>query len=173
MRARCVVFVEPIALYHTRDLYDDGDEQWLAPYQPAGAVPIGSARTYGDGTDLTILTFGNGVPMSLRVARRLAGRDIDGPRGRPAVAGARSRSTDMLRRGRARPAVCSWWTRRGAAEGSARASSPRSSITAIAGALARVAGDDSFIPLGDAALHVLLCEDTIEAAALELVEGRR
>ena len=37
----------------------------------AGTVPIGRARTYGDGTDLTILTFGNGVRMSLRVARRL------------------------------------------------------------------------------------------------------
>ena len=33
------------------------------------AVPIGRARTYGDGTDLTILTFGNGLRMSLRVAR--------------------------------------------------------------------------------------------------------
>ena len=26
------VFLEPIALYHTRDLYDDGDDQWLAAY---------------------------------------------------------------------------------------------------------------------------------------------
>ena len=34
-------------------------------------MPIGRARTYGDGTDLTILTFGNGLRMSLRVARRL------------------------------------------------------------------------------------------------------
>ena len=29
------VFLEPIALYHTRDLYEDGDDGWLAPY-PAG-----------------------------------------------------------------------------------------------------------------------------------------
>jgi 2-oxoisovalerate dehydrogenase E1 component len=32
----------------------------------------------------------------------------------------------------------------------------------------RVASRDSFIPLGDAALEVLLSEDTIEAAALKL-----
>ena len=64
------VFLEPIALYHTRDLYDEGDDGWLAAYPTAG-VPIGRARTYGDGTDLTILTFGNGLRMSLRVARRL------------------------------------------------------------------------------------------------------
>jgi 2-oxoisovalerate dehydrogenase E1 component len=33
----------------------------------------------------------------------------------------------------------------------------------------RVASEDSFIPLGDAALEVLLSEDTIEAAARKLV----
>ena len=36
------------------------------------------------------------------------------------------------------------------------------------GAVDRVASSDSFIPLGDAALEVLLSEDTIEAAALKL-----
>ncbi len=69
------LFLEPIALYHTRDLHDDNDGGWLAPY-PESGVAIGRARTYGDGTDLTILTFGNGVRMSLRVARRLAAADI-------------------------------------------------------------------------------------------------
>ena len=64
------VFLEPIALYHTRDLHNDGDDGWLAADGSAG-VAIGRARTYGDGTDLTMLTFGNGLRMSLRVARRL------------------------------------------------------------------------------------------------------
>jgi 2-oxoisovalerate dehydrogenase E1 component len=55
------VYLEPIALYHTRDLHDDGDEQWLAPYpDPTNwsehHVRIGRARTYGEGTDLTIVT---------------------------------------------------------------------------------------------------------------------
>jgi 2-oxoisovalerate dehydrogenase E1 component len=36
------------------------------------------------------------------------------------------------------------------------------------GAVERVASRDSFIPLGDAALEVLLSEDTIEAAAIKL-----
>ncbi len=39
------------------------------------------------------------------------------------------------------------------------------------GAVDRVASKDSFIPLGDAALHVLLSEDTIEAAAIKLVRS--
>jgi 2-oxoisovalerate dehydrogenase E1 component len=36
------------------------------------------------------------------------------------------------------------------------------------GVVDRVASKDSFIPLGDAALEVLLSEDTIEAAAIKL-----
>ena len=41
------------------------------------------------------------------------------------------------------------------------------------GAIARVTSEDSFIPLGDAALHVLLSEETIEHAALSLVATER
>ena len=71
------LFLEPIALYHERDLHAEGDGGWLAPYRPpsewaADHVPIGQARTYGDGTQLTIITFANGLRMSLRVAARLA-----------------------------------------------------------------------------------------------------
>src|SRR5262249_62386413 len=35
------VFLEPIALYHERDLHEPGDGEWLAPYQPPwrGAPP--------------------------------------------------------------------------------------------------------------------------------------
>ncbi|KGI67929.1 thiamine pyrophosphate-dependent enzyme [Mycolicibacterium rufum] len=164
------LFLEPIALYHTRDLYEAGDDLWLA--RDSGAVvPIGETRTYGDGRDLTILTFGNGVPMSLRVARRLAGQDI-------AVRVVDLRwlaplpVTAMLADAEATGRVLVVdETRRsgGVSEGV---------VTTLVdhgytGALARVASHDSFIPLGDAALHVLLDENTIEAAAVALVEGRR
>ncbi len=73
------VFLEPIALYHARDAAADGDGGWLAPYPPpgdwaAGHVPAGRARVYpgpGGAADLSIITFGNGLRLSLRVARRL------------------------------------------------------------------------------------------------------
>ena len=74
------VFLEPIALYHTRDLHKQGDNEWLAPYaaaRPSG--PASTCRSAAPGptrsaapTDLTIVTFGNGLRMSLRVAARLA-----------------------------------------------------------------------------------------------------
>ncbi len=76
---RVVVFVEPIALYMTKDLHDAGDGQWLCTYPPpTQAIPLGEGRVYPSGADeagreddLTILTFGNGVYMSLRAAREL------------------------------------------------------------------------------------------------------
>ena len=98
------LFLEPIALYHTRDLHDDDDEQWLATY-PAAGVAIGRARTYGDGADVTILTFGNGLRMSLRVARRLASDRHRCARRRPAMAGAAA-GRGHAPRGRMPPAGC-------------------------------------------------------------------
>ncbi|MGH3098886.1 MAG: thiamine pyrophosphate-dependent enzyme [Streptosporangiales bacterium] len=166
------VYLEPIALYHTRDLHADGDSGWLAPYAPpeewANAhVPLGRARTYGDGGDLTMVTFGNGLAMSLRVAAHLASSGINAR-----VVDLRwlapLPTEDLLREARATGRVLVVdETRRtgGASEGI---------LTALIdagydGDLARVASEDSFIPLGDAAYHVLLDEPTIEHAARDLV----
>jgi 2-oxoisovalerate dehydrogenase E1 component len=159
------VYLEPIALYHVRDLYDGGDDQWLAPY-PTDAVAIGRARTYGDGTDLTIVTLGNGVPMSLRVARRL---EADGISTR--VVDMRWLAplpvADVVREANATGrtlVVDETRATGGVSEGVLAALVDHG----YAGALARVASEDSFIPLGDAALTVLLSEERIDAAARKL-----
>jgi 2-oxoisovalerate dehydrogenase E1 component len=170
------VFLEPIALYHTKDLHEDGDELWLAKYpNPTQAtdhvVPIGRARTYGDGTDLTILTYSNGLHMSLRVVRRLERENI-GTRVVDLRWLAPLPIQDILGEARATGRVLVVdETRRsgGVAEGV---------VTALVdagytGPLARVTGEDSFIPLGDAALHVLVSEDAIEAAAVKLTQVNR
>jgi 2-oxoisovalerate dehydrogenase E1 component len=159
------IYLEPIALYHTRDLYDDGDERWLATHPGPATVQIGRSRTYGDGMDLTILTFGNGVHMSLRVARRLerigiAARVVDLRWLAPLPA------ADMLREATAtgRVLVVDETRRTGGVGEGVLATLLEQGFT---GAVDRVASEDSFIPLGDAALEVLLSEETIEAAALE------
>ncbi|HEX3545706.1 MAG TPA: thiamine pyrophosphate-dependent enzyme [Mycobacterium sp.] len=163
------VFLEPIALYHTRDLYDDGDEGWLARYPDAG-VPIARARTYSDGTDLTILTFGNGLRMSLRVARRLESLGV-----RARVVDLRWLAPlpveDMMREASVTGRVLIVDETRktgGVGEGVLAALLEHG----YSGAVDRVASMDSFIPLGDAALEVLLSEETIEAAAVKLAQGR-
>ena len=161
------IFLEPIALYHTRDLYEDGDGGWLSQRANDVDTTIGAARTHGNGEDLTIITFANGVPMSLRAAKRL--RRTHGIDAR--VIDLRWLAPlpikDIVREARATGRVLIVdETRRSGGVGQAV-------LTALIdngfkGDLARVASDDSFIPLGDAALHVLLGEDAIEHAAVML-----
>ena len=68
---RVCAYLEPIALYMTKDLYDSGDGQWQFAYPaPGEAMQLGEGRVYDDkADDLVIFTFGNGVPMALRSAR--------------------------------------------------------------------------------------------------------
>jgi 2-oxoisovalerate dehydrogenase E1 component len=163
----CVV-VEPIALYHERDLATSGDGGWTATYAApdgwrAEHAPVGRARTWGAGRDLTIATFGNGLRMALRVAIRLRGEGL-GVR----VVDLRwlvpLPIEDVLREGRA--------TGRLLLVDETRASGGISEglVTGLLeagfdGRLARIAGDDSFIPLGAAASLVLVSEQDVENGA--------
>ena len=161
------VFLEPIALYHTRDLHEDGDELWLgAP--GTEHVPVGAAYTHRGGDDLTIVTWANGLRMSLRVARRLLERGIGvnvvdlrwlAPLPmdevlHEATATGRALVVDETRR------------TGGVGEGVVA----ELLDAGYAGRLARVVSKDSFVPLGDAAGLVLLSESEIEAAALALLD---
>jgi len=71
---RVVAFVEPIALYMTKDLHADGDGGWLCEFPPPGeAIPLGECCVYDEeSNDLTIVTYANGVYLSLRAGRTLA-----------------------------------------------------------------------------------------------------
>ena len=73
---RVCVFLEPIARYHTRDLLEDGDGEWTAPTSPPDAAhactPLGEVGLHGEGRDVLLVTFGNGVHLSRRAAATLA-----------------------------------------------------------------------------------------------------
>jgi|HubBroStandDraft_1064217.scaffolds.fasta_scaffold08737_3 2-oxoisovalerate dehydrogenase E1 component len=166
------VFLEPIALYHQRDLYSRGDSGWLAGYDPPwlwtlGHAPVGQGRVYGEGTDLLIVTFGNGVRMSLRAAARLAEQGI-GCRVLDIRWLSPLPADDLIREAELTGAVLvADETRQtgGVAEGI---------VTALidagfAGRINRVTSADSFIPLGTAASTVLLSQADIEAAARDLM----
>ncbi|GAA1532884.1 thiamine pyrophosphate-dependent enzyme [Kribbella lupini] len=156
------VYLEPIALYHRRDLHEDGDAAWLAPY-PTEHVPLGKARTYGDGEDLTLVTFGNGVPMSLRVAERLPGVRVLDLRWLAPLP-----LDDLLREAQAtgRVLVVDETRRSGGVSEGVLAALVDAGFT---GRMSRVTSEDTFVPLGAAAQHVLLSEETIEKAARDLL----
>jgi 2-oxoisovalerate dehydrogenase E1 component len=70
---RVVAWLEPIALYMTKDLHEPKDNQWLFEYPaPDRAIAIGDGRIYDpNAKDLLIISYGNGVLMSLKVAKKL------------------------------------------------------------------------------------------------------
>ena len=166
------VFLEPIALYHTRDLHTAGDGGWRAAYQPpqewaAGHVPMGRGRRHGTGTDLTIVTSGNGLRLSLRAAAQLAAEGI-GCRVLDLRWLALLPAADILREADVTGRVL-------VADETRRTGGISEAVLAVltdagfGGRAARVASEDSFVPLGDAANTVLLSQRQIEVAARKLL----
>jgi 2-oxoisovalerate dehydrogenase E1 component len=165
------VYLEPIALYHERDLHEQNDRGWLGDYAPDEEVPIGSARLHGNGADLTMVTFGNGLRMSLRVARKLAAQGIGArvldlrwlaplPLNDIRLAAARTGRVLVVDETRHSGGV---------GEGVITALAE----AGFAGSVVRVSSEDSYIPLGPAADQVLLGAEQIEKAALELIAEPR
>ncbi|MCH9688890.1 MAG: MFS transporter [Deltaproteobacteria bacterium] len=161
------VMLEPIALYNTRDLHEEGDGLYQSTYQhDAPSIPLGQARRYGEGNDLLLVSFANGVRMSRRVAKRLAAQGVDA-----SVLDLRWLAPlpidDLLREANAvgRVLVVDETRRSG---GVSEGVIAQLVDAGFEGTLRRVTSLDSFIPLGPAADLVLLGEDDIERAALAM-----
>ncbi len=164
---RVCAFLEPIALYMAKDLHEPGDGGWLTSYPPPEqAMVLGEERVYeADATDLVVFTFGNGVPMSLRAARRIGQahgwkvRVVDLRWLVPLNEAAIARHAGECRR----ILVVD--------EGRRSAGVGEGIITAIVEAgcgdkpLRRVVGADTFTPLAGAAFLVIPSDDEIVAAA--------
>jgi 2-oxoisovalerate dehydrogenase E1 component len=69
---RIVIFIEPIALYMTKDLYEEGDAHWLSAYpEPKEKIAFNEIGVYGKGKDLVIITYGNGYYLSRQAEKEL------------------------------------------------------------------------------------------------------
>lgn len=168
---RVVAFLEPIALYMAKDLHHERDGLWQFPYPPPGhAVLLGEGRVYNPkATDLLIITYGNGVPMSLRAAQRLeaatsaAVRVLDLRWLKPLNTRLIARHASTV----GKVLVVDEGRRTGGiAEEIFTAIDEHSSPGVFK---RRITGEDTYIPLGSAANLVLPTEDDIfEAAAVML-----
>ncbi|MGI8575408.1 MAG: thiamine pyrophosphate-dependent enzyme [Egibacteraceae bacterium] len=169
---RVVVFLEPIALYHEKDRYTEGDGGWLSDYPPPGSAllpgEVGVHRP--EARDVLVVSYANGLRMALRAARRLSEQQ-----------GIEARVLDLR-----------WlaplpWTEieehaqecggvlvadecRATGGGIADAVIARLAETGYDRPLASVRSADSFVPLGPAAETVLLSETEIVDAAVALTE---
>ncbi|MBC9955621.1 thiamine pyrophosphate-dependent enzyme [Yimella sp. cx-51] len=168
---RVCVLLEPIALYHLRDI-KAGDGRlaadYTAPADWAGdQARLDEGQELGGGPDALVVTFGNGVPMSVRVADSLRAQ------GGPDVSVFNLRwitplpVEHLMRVAASFPhVVVVDETRHSGGVG-------ESVVSALVeggyqGQIQRVASVDSFVPLGPAADTVLLSEDDIARALKEV-----
>lgn len=166
---RVVVFLEPIALYPMRDLHEEGDKGWMHLYpSPDQRIGLGEMGQHGDGTDLAIVTYGNGTYLSMQAQKTLEEQGIKtrvidlrwlSPLPEDALVVLVSDCEHVLIVDECR-----------------RSGSPSEAIyTALAEAgqpsLARITADDCFIATGPAYAATLPSRDGIIAAAKTLVEG--
>ena len=172
VNGRVVAWLEPIALYMAKDLYAPQDGRWLFDYPaPGSAVPLGAARVYQPrAKDLAIVAFGNGVPMALRVARRLEketgtkSRVVDLRWLKPLNAGEIAKHAAACRR----VLVVDEGRRTGGIAEEIFTAIDELCVEPVK--KARIAGADCFIPLGDAANLVLVQETDVYEAARRLLD---
>ena len=171
---RVVLFLEPIALYQTRHLHVQGDNLWRYPYPPPGdAVEIGQARVYpATDPDLTIVSWSNGLWRSLQAAKilstqhRISAQVIDlrwlSPLDVETVVnfGTRSGRILIVDEGRASGGV---------SEGLMAGILDATTKATVHPQIRRYCGQDSFIPLGPSAEHVMPSTDGIVTRSVEMV----
>ena len=69
---RVVIFVEPIALYTKKDLYEPGDNKWAFRYpEILDETKVGEFSQYGNGKALTIISYGNGLYLSIQAKKEI------------------------------------------------------------------------------------------------------
>lgn len=172
---RVVVFLEPIALYMTRDLHEPKDGLWTFPYAAPGSggdIGLGEIGRHGDGTDIAIVTYGNGYYLSRQAEKILADSH-----------GVRARVIDLrwlapLAEEALLAAIAPCGRVLIVDECRVTGSQSEALVTLIAERAAnrpqvrRITADDCFIPLGRAATATLPNRDEIVAAVLDMLAKR-
>jgi 2-oxoisovalerate dehydrogenase E1 component len=167
---RVVVFLEPIALYHEKDLCADGDGGWLSSYPPPPSVllPGDVGVDEPNAHDVLIVSYANGLRLSLQAARQL--REQHGVRARVLdLRWLNPLPLEAVRRHAAecgRVLVVDECRRTGG--GIADALIADLAEHAFDGDLRSVRAVDSFVPLGPATAAVLVGTDQIVSQALAL-----
>ncbi len=164
------VFLEPIALYMTKDLHEERDGLWLNKYPSFDEhIAVGEGLVCREGKDITILSYANGLWMSLRVAKRLEAQGIDctvvdlrwlNPLPEALIVETANKTGNVLIVDECRKTG-------GMAEPIMALLAEKTTGLNIQ----RVAGWDTYIPLGDAANLVLVQETDIEQSIRTMLKG--
>ena len=164
---RVVVFIEPIALYPMRDLHEAKDGAWMRSYpSPDQRIALGDVGVHGEGTDLAIVTYGNGRYLSTQAQAELHNQGVNArvidlrwlaPLPKDALLAATKECSRILIVDECRTT------------GSQSEGLMAMFHEAGTSQLARVVAEDCFIPTGPAYAATLPSKDSIVAAALRLI----
>lgn len=168
---RVVIFIEPIALYTTHDLFEKGDGKWASVYQSPDIdkqINKCEAGVWGGGQDLCIITYGNGYYLSRKAVRTLQEQyNIDlciidlrwlAPVDESTVLNTSSKCKHIL--------IVDECRRTGSISEALITLLVENNIQKP---MSRVTAEDSFIPLGNAANLVLPSVESIIESALRLL----
>ncbi len=173
-KQRVVVFLEPIALYMTKDLHQEGDGLWTFDYQQAEPQTnerdnAMSVSVFGDGQTLCILTYGNGYYLSRQAEQILAEQGIKCrvvdlrwlmPLDKDGIIEQVNACQHVL--------IVDECRQTGSISEEIMALLMEQCPDKASSDIRRVCAQDSFIPLGSAAYHVLPSKEEIVNAAIEL-----
>ncbi|MBA2657633.1 MAG: MFS transporter [Tatlockia sp.] len=165
---RIIVFLEPIALYMTKDLHEVGDNGWLFNYPPLEhTIATGEVGVFGQG-ETVILSYANGYYLARQAAKileeehRIKVKIIDlrwlSPLPTDAILKEVTTSKRVLI----------------VDEGRKSASLSEGLMTLLLEEVShpikikRITGEDCFIPLGNAWQYLLPSRDSIITAVLDL-----
>ena len=165
-RSAVVVFIEPIALYMTKDLTEKGD--WLHSYpHPDEQMPFGETHFHGDrDADTLVITYANGYYLS-----RQACADLAAEGHRTGILELRFLSPlneeAILEAARGRKSVVVVDECRATGSISEQICTLLTQLGKDCPQLSRVCGEDTFIPLGTAWEYVLPSRQSIYDAVKE------
>ncbi|WP_058523435.1 thiamine pyrophosphate-dependent enzyme [Legionella birminghamensis] len=170
---RVVVFLEPIALYMTKDLHENGDNGWLSEYPAVNEIiEYGDVGVFGEG-DTVILTYANGYYLSRQAAKVLRDQhqiktkivDLRWLSPLPAKSILRelvkAKRVLIVDEGRRSASISEGLMTLLSEEASSRLK------------VKRITGEDCFIPLGTAWQYLLPSKESIVEAVLDLNSVKR
>lgn len=165
---RVMVFLEPIALYMTKDLHEAGDSGWLFDYpSPDERIELGEVGVFGEG-DTVILSYANGYYLSRQAAKILSEQHaiqvkvVDLRWLSPLPIEAILREVSQAKR----VLIVDEGRRSGSLSEALMTLLIEQASPNLK--LQRLTGEDSFIPLGNAWQYVLPSRDQIVTAVLAL-----
>ncbi|KGJ89389.1 dehydrogenase E1 component subunit alpha/beta [Thalassotalea sp. ND16A] len=175
---RIVVFLEPIALYMTKDLHQAGDGLWTANYLPPADAKTEinqQVSVYGEGRDICILSYGNGYFLARQAEKILAEKGIRcrvvdlrwlAPLDEKGILEQVSQCQQVI--------IVDECRKTGSiSEALVTLIHEQQAEQSSTATLTRITGEDCFIPLGSAAYHVLPSTTDIVETACAIMNNKK